>query len=348
MRVCACVAQVEAHTAHGETAHKVLSLVDATTALLGVADQGGGCPVPGHPWPEYTNISAGPLGGVLSHAARFTEMLQGRRYQEDDAVGHPTGPAVDVDWSGSGARMFIPNPTVAEFLPSQCVAGGAWVVRNSTFFVLDLWMQHNKTLYTRRADTWQDCAVLCDKWTIGSDDPMAPCSMWTWVRAESPAFPELRAHTCLLGQQWVAPTTARVPNLLSGCQFGTVCNNSLPLYPGGDGSAVPSSPTRVSKALVPPEALAEECRKAHARVESFASNYTAFLVKLHNVFNGRPDTLMSTIGQMYRLKAMAIDLMETNDPRIRSSLVGIGPPWEYVAAASQFEMRRRQARPIFA
>jgi hypothetical protein len=76
----------------------------------------------------------------------------------------------------------------------------------------------------------------------------------------------------------------------------------------------------------------------------FAGNYTAFLVSLHDVFNGKPDTLMSTVGQMYALKAMAIGLMQTNDPRIPQSDLGIGPPWEYVPTASRYEARGRQAR----
>jgi hypothetical protein len=79
----------------------------------------------------------------------------------------------------------------------------------------------------------------------------------------------------------------------------------------------------------------------------FAGNYTSFLVALHNVFNGQPDTLMSTVGMMYKLKAMAIGLMETDDPRLPGSL-GVGPPWQYVAAHSQYEARGRRARPIVA
>jgi len=70
--------QLEAQAA-GETAPKIMNMSDAVASLLAVSDQGGGCPVPGSEqlWPEVANISAGPLGGGLSHLARFSEIILG-------------------------------------------------------------------------------------------------------------------------------------------------------------------------------------------------------------------------------------------------------------------------------
>jgi len=77
---------------------------------------------------------------------------------------------------------------------------------------------------------------------------------------------------------------------------------------------------------------------------AFASNYTSMLVALHNVFNGSPRGLGATLGQMYALHGMAIELMQMADPRQGSSAVGIGPTWEYVPAASQYTSRGGRAR----
>ena len=67
-------------------------------------------------------------------------------------------------------------------------------------------------------------------------------------------------------------------------------------------------------------------------------------------FNGgrpsHPELLDSTLPQMYALKYMAIDLMTTPDPRIPQAKLGVGPSWEYVGVASQYEARGRQARPL--
>ena len=41
------------------------------------------------------------------------------------------------------------------------------------------------------------------------------------------------------------------------------------------------------------------------------------------------------------LKQMAIDLMETDDPRIPGGTMGVGPPWQYVKNASKWEERGR-------
>jgi hypothetical protein len=121
--------QVASSISSGQSAHEIFSLQNASTALLGVADQGGGCPVTGHSWPEVVNISAGPLGGEYSHAARYTEILAGRQYLENDTIGTPTGATRDVSWNTS--RRFTPNPSIEDFKPHQCVDGGNWVVRNN-------------------------------------------------------------------------------------------------------------------------------------------------------------------------------------------------------------------------
>ena len=83
--------QVQASLPNGQVAAKVYSLANATAALLGVGDQGGGCPVPGKPWPEYVDISAGVLGGTFSHAARYEEILNGQKYNVGDDASSPTG-----------------------------------------------------------------------------------------------------------------------------------------------------------------------------------------------------------------------------------------------------------------
>ena len=35
-------------------------------------------------------------------------------------------------------------------------------------------------------DTWQECAVKCENWTIKDNQPLQPCAMWTW-RASVPS-----------------------------------------------------------------------------------------------------------------------------------------------------------------
>jgi len=107
--------QVEAQTMN-QTASKIANLHDATTALLGVSDQGGGCPVPGKEqlWPRLANISAGPLGGGLSHLARFTEIAAGRKYRQNDTIqGGPTGDNITTNWGQ--VYTFQVNPTVNNF-----------------------------------------------------------------------------------------------------------------------------------------------------------------------------------------------------------------------------------------
>lgn len=78
----------------------------------------------------------------------------------------------------------------------------------------------------------------------------------------------------------------------------------------------------------------------------FAGNYTEMLVGLHNAFNGAPDTLMSTIRQMYGLRDLATTLMQMEDPRF-SDGTKIGPPWEYVPCVSHYEARQQQTRPLW-
>jgi|EP01047_Picozoa_sp_COSAG01_P024942 hypothetical protein len=53
-----------------------------------------------------------------------------------------------------------------------------------------------------------------------------------------------------------------------------------------------------------------------------------------------------TCDYRYTLKSLAIGLMETSDPRIPDGTMGVGPPWQYVAEASQYAKRQQQARPI--
>ena len=103
-----------------QTARKIGSLRDAAIALLGVSEQGGGCPEPGYEswWPVAANQSAGPLSGGagygLSHYARFYEVHAGRAWLANDtAKKGPTGPAEPVDWEG--VVSFAPNPRVDDF-----------------------------------------------------------------------------------------------------------------------------------------------------------------------------------------------------------------------------------------
>merc|ERR1712078_514911 len=100
--------------------------------------------------------------------------------------------------------------------------------------------------------------------------------MWSWQADPSHATPDVPGFTCLLAQDWVPPSTTKVPYFISGCQFGTVCNNSLPHHDD------PSASLGASNLRIPPS-LSDECRKAHARHLDFAHNYTEFLVSLHNV-----------------------------------------------------------------
>ena len=332
--------QVNASTSYGQIAPAVYTLDGARAALIGVADQGGGCPVTGKPWPEQSSISSGPQGhhnsaedANFSHAARYTEIRKGRSYRQGDKLGEPTGEERSVDWHNG--RRFAPNPTLSDFLPEQCVEGGSWVKRNDSFFVKAMAEKHNYTLNTTIVDTWEECAHLCEAWTVDANQPLEPCAMWTWVSEDTTIDDYLlKGHSCLLAQGG-GPVTKRQPGMLSGCQYGTVCNHSLPGIPLENTTNMPPSPQ-----------LAKQCEAAHAQGVEFAGNYTSLLVKLHNTFNGQPEALWDTIGQMYTLKSIAIAMMESPDPRIRDGRMGIGPPWEYIASASQYEARGRKPFPI--
>lgn len=86
--------------------------------------------------------------------------------------------------------------------------------------------------------------------------------------------------------------TKKLPGFYSGCQFGTVCNQSIP-YNNGTTPPTPP-PVRSTNAT-----LLKQCAAIHQRGIEFAANYTELLVALHNVFNGDPDSLYATVGQMY-------------------------------------------------
>ena len=114
--------QVEANASpypsapYQEIARKVHNLADATSSMIGVADQGGGCPVPGQQplWPNVTNTSAGELGGGLAHFARFTEVLKGKKYGPGDTpTTGPRGEKMPVNWTN--VFSFENNPKVENF-----------------------------------------------------------------------------------------------------------------------------------------------------------------------------------------------------------------------------------------
>merc|ERR1719329_500327 len=123
---------------------------------------------------------------------------------------------------------------------------------------------------------------------------------------------------------------------VSGCLEGTVCNRSLPYN---------SEPIKTVTNAISSQEILQNCTIAYQKSVDFAGNYTALLVALHNVFNGQPDTLQDTLMQMYKLKTMAQDLMDMPDPRFNKSIMGIGPPWQYILNKSQYEHRDRQAYP---
>jgi len=144
---------------------------------------------------------------------------------------------------------------------------------------------------------------------------------------------EVPPYSCLLAQGG-GPVTDEIEGFMSGCLFGTVCNHSLP---GIDGSSTPSKP--------PSPTVKAQCADIHQLGMDFASNYTDILVKLHDVFNGNPTGLWDTVGEMYALKTLAIQLMETPDPRIQTDTMGVGPPWTYIPSVSKYYARGGLARP---
>jgi hypothetical protein len=254
---------------------------------------------------------------------------------------------VNISWAD--ARRFTPNPAVSDFEPKQCQQGGTWIKRNSTFFVGNL-LEERGHLSNSITQTWQECAKLCEQWTVEKSSGLMPCAMWSWKDYNKTTNKSWKNNTCLLAQQFAPPAVGYAPGWFSGCLFDTVCNATLPRYQPNETASLTNrhdlaaikqfnadadaAPTAPSSAL---------CQEAHVMSLDFARNYTTFLVSLHDAFNGKPDALYGTLGQMYALKSMAINLMETDDPRINTSL-GIGPPWEYVADASEYETRGRRAR----
>lgn len=111
--------QVQAQTFDNppKVAKKISNFSDTVEALLGVSEQGGGCPVPGHEelWPREADIHSGPLGGNFSHWARFASIHAKRSWREgDNSTSGPTGPPIP----GVGAvRAFVANPSVSDFEP---------------------------------------------------------------------------------------------------------------------------------------------------------------------------------------------------------------------------------------
>ena len=91
---------------------------------------------------------------------------------------------------------------------------------------------------------------------------------------------------------------------MSGCLYGSVCNNSIPVHPTctTQGCASPPPPRPPPPA---PPALLGKCAEVHQQALAFAGNYTAMLVQMHNMFNGQPGLLGAAIGTMFTLKAQA-------------------------------------------
>ena len=84
---------------------------------------------------------------------------------------------------------------------------------------------------------------------------------------------------------------------------------------------------------------------AGAAARAFAGNYTKLLVALHAVFNGHPDRFMATVRQMAGLRRLADASMATHDPRFPpNATMGVGPTWQYLAEASEWEQRGRRPR----
>lgn len=68
-------------------------------------------------WPDVSNISSGPLGGVYSHWARFAEVYHCRQWQPNDtAKGGPTGAVLP---SFGSVYEFEANPTVSRYAPGS-------------------------------------------------------------------------------------------------------------------------------------------------------------------------------------------------------------------------------------
>jgi hypothetical protein len=115
--------------------------------------------------------------------------------------------------------------------------------------VYDLWILHKKHLATSITNSWQECARLCQEWTIHQDRGLEPCAMWSWQNDPAHGTPDVPAHTCLLGQEFGLPTTTKVPHMISGCDFGSVCNQSLPIHPSAECVADPMCSFKIKAEL---------------------------------------------------------------------------------------------------
>ena len=86
-------------------------------------------------------------------------------------MGNETGEFHNVSWHN--VRRFAPNPSTSDFKPQQCVDGGSWVVRNSSFFVRRVWLDHAKKLAETTETSWEACAAKCVNWTINYNQPLS-------------------------------------------------------------------------------------------------------------------------------------------------------------------------------
>merc|ERR1719499_619834 len=99
-----------------ESVGKITNLQNATTSILGLADQGTGMPIHGQEskWPNTTDIHAGPMGGGLSHRARFMEIHGEQLFHANDTYDSgPTGTRMHINWDD--VYHFAPNPKTDDF-----------------------------------------------------------------------------------------------------------------------------------------------------------------------------------------------------------------------------------------
>jgi hypothetical protein len=76
---------------------------------------------------------------------------------------------------------------------------------------------------------------------------------------------------------------------------------------------------------------------ARTKLSNFAGNYTELLVLLHSAFNGSPEIYIKSVEKMYVLKQMAVDLMQTPDPRFAQVKgMTLGPVWMWVQNHSKY------------
>jgi len=236
--------------------------------------------------------------------------MAGWEYRSNDTVGKPLGPIRKIDWAN--VRRFSPNPTLGDFLPAQCMEGWSWVGRNSSFFVSNMWLLHNRTLNTLITPTWQECARRC-KNCINEDQPLQPCVMWSWI--DGAYRDNLPPYSCLLAQGGAPEALQRAPGFVSGCQHSSGCNNRITVHPHctEDGGCVspptPPPPPPVSSALL------AKCA-------------------------GTPQRGNRNHVHPQRARDPAHGDQRPTAPK--QSTMGIGPPWEYDKAAPDYERRVRQ------